>query len=587
MIESLKYIRQALSFVWVSSKRWTIFLVAFQLLQAVLPLFSLYLIKLIVDSVVTPAGVDFSAVLRYVILFGLVQLIQAVLQNYQQLTSETQQQLVIDYISTIIIDKAASIDISYYENAEYHDTFHRAQEQALYRPVQILQNLTDLLKNGFLIVSLAVLLFYLHWSVAIILVVLGLPIAFVRWYYSKKLHAWQVRRTQMERESYYLNHILTSNEYAKEVRLFNLGPPLRDRFTALRKKLFKEKFGIGKQRALAGLWAKIVEVSALVITLGFIVWKTLSGEITTGDLVMYFQAFQRGQAAIHGVLLGIVGLYNNRLFLQHLMDLLDIKSLLVEKEQPQFLPKKLETGIQIKEASFTYPNTENCVLEGINLELKKGQVTALVGENGSGKTTLIKLLGRLYDPQEGAIIWDGVDIKNCGLADLRQRVSVIYQDFASYYFSVAENIAIGEDKLEEKREAIQAAARKSGAADFIASFPEKYDQQLGRWFSNGAELSGGQWQKIALARAFFKEADLIILDEPSSAIDPLAEHEIFKQMREMAKDKILVLVTHRLYNLKIADQIVVLSEGKIVEQGTHESLMKKQGLYGRMFEKQG
>lgn len=584
---SLQYIYQALRFVWVSSKKWTILLLVTQLFQAFLPLLSLYLIKLIVDTLTEYQGNSpFSSVLQYVIAFGGIQLVLAIIQNYQQLISETQQQLVTDYMSTIIIDKATSIDLSYYENPKYHDTFHRAQQQAMYRPVQILRNLTDLLRSGLLLISLAGLLVYLHWSIALILLVFALPIAGVRWYYSRKLFDWEKHRTNLEREAHYLNSILTSDGYAKEVRIFNLDIPLKNRFIKVRQALFGEKFKIGKERARAGLLAKSAEIMAMILTYGFIVWRTFQGNITIGDLVMYFQAFQKGQAAIQQSLQAGVGLYNNRLFLSHLFELLHVNSLLQQASPTLQIPKNIEQGIQFKEVAFTYPGTDKQVLKDINLTFKKGQVIALVGENGSGKTTLVKLLSRLYDPEKGKILLDGQDIRQFDLTELRQKISVIYQDFAKYQFSVGENIQLADYYKSEDKTPIKNAAKKSDAATFIEQLPNKYAQQLGRLFQSGAELSGGQWQKIALARAFYKDSEIIILDEPSSAIDPLAEAKIFEQFRQLAKDKILILVTHRLYNLKIADQIVVLKEGKVIEIGSPTEMEAKNGLYAKMFKKQ-
>ncbi|MGK0420577.1 MAG: ATP-binding cassette subfamily B protein [Polaribacter sp.] len=543
------------------------------------------MIKLIVDAVTNSSKTDFSEVIHYILVFGGIQLLQAILQNYRQLISETQQQLVSDYMSEVIIDKAVDIDISYYENAAYHNTFHQAQKQALYRPVQILNNLTEFLSSTFLLISLAGLLFFLHWGIALILICFALPIAGVKWYYSRKLYEWERNRTELEREAAYLNHVLTSDSYAKEVRIFNLGEILKKRFTEVRKALFGEKFKINNQRAKAGVLAKSTEIIAMVLTYGYIAWSTFKGNSTIGDLVMYFQAFQKGQSAIQQLLQSVVGLYSNRLFLSHLFELLEVESLVKPPEKPIPL-QNLENSIRLENVDFVYPNTEKKVLKNINLELKKGQIIAFVGENGSGKTTLIKLLCKLYHPNEGKILWDKIDFKNTSLSDLRQRISVIYQDFAKYQFSIGENIQIGDLASPLSEPARQSAAEKSGALRFIDKFPKGYDQILGGMFKKGSELSGGQWQKIALARAFYKDAEIIILDEPSSSIDPLAEAEIFEHFKTLAKDKILILVTHRLYNLKIADKIVVLNNGEIVEEGTHLDLVEKKGLYSEMFEKQ-
>ena len=557
-----------------------------QFAQALIPLALLYLTKLIVDSITEfkETG-DFQTILTYILIFGGMQLISAIIQNYHQLITESQSQLVSDYMATVIIDKAITVDISYYENSSYYNTFHQAQRQALYRPVQILRNLSDLLKNIFLLASLAGLLFFLHWSIALILVFFALPIAGVKWYFSKQMFIWEKNRTELEREAAFLNLVLTSDNYAKEVRIFGLGKRLLDKFIKVRKALFNEKFNIANQRAKAGTFAKGAEIIAMTASFSFIAWRAFTGAITIGDLVMFFQAFQRGQAAIQQSLSSLVGLYDNRLFLSHLFELLKVKPLIASPEVPEkILP--LAHGIKLKNVNFKYPGTEKLVLKNINLDFKKGDVVALVGENGSGKTTLLKLLCRLYDPTNGIIERDEKDIKKYNLEELRKRITVIYQDFSIYQFSVAENIQIGDYEKSDAYTQTVIAAQRSGANEFIESFPKKYKQTLGRWFEDGQELSGGQWQKIALARAFYKDAEIIVLDEPSSAIDPLAEAEIFARFKEMAKDKILVLITHRLYNLKMADQIVVLNKGEISEVGDHEQLINNSQLYKSMFEKQ-
>lgn len=582
----LRYIIIALSLVWTSSKKWTIMLIISQLFQAILPLVLLYLSKLIIDSIseLKETG-DFNTIGVYILIFGAIQLLIAIINNYQQLITETQQQLVSDYMSTIIIDKATEIDISYYENAEFIDTFHQAQRQALFRPIQILRNLTDFIQSTFLLISLTSLLIILHWSIAVILVCFAMPVAWVKWHYSKKLFNWEKNRIELERESAYLNNVLTTDEYAKEVRIFNLGKILLARFKSLRNRLFDEKYRINSQRAKAGVIAKSSEIIAMTICYGFIAWRAFLGSITIGDLVMFFQAFRRGQSALQKMLNSIVGLYNNRLFITHVFDLLNVKSILAHSQSPKPL-EQLSEVVEIKHLYFNYPNIDIPVLKNINLQFKKGQVIAFVGENGSGKTTLIKLLCRLYDPVKGNIYWDNTNIKDVTLSELRKRISVIYQDFSKYQFTVGENIQISEFEKNISQEKTIEAARLTGSSKFIEDFPKQYDQRLGRQFRHGHEISGGQWQKIALSRAFYKDAELIILDEPSSSIDPIAEAEIFDRFRAMSTDKILVLITHRLYNLKIADQIVVLHEGEVIEIGTHKELINKNGQYSKMFEKQ-
>ena len=524
------HIYKALLLVWQASKKWTVISIVFQVIQAILPLLILYLTKLIVDTLTENSGqIDFSLILKYIGLFGLVHLLQTVINNYQQLATEAQQQLVADHLSKKVIDKTTQLDISFYENPKFHDVLHLAQSQAMYKPIQILNNLTDLLKNGMLISSLAALLIFLHWSIGIVLILCAIPVAFVKWHYSKKMFLWQQKRVSLERESRYINRILTSDTYAKELRIFGFAKRLKAKFLQVRLRLYDEKFKINRGKAQSAIWAKGIEIIAMVIVFSFIAWRSFHGEITIGDLVMYFQAFQKGQASIQSLLTSVVSLYSNRLFITHLFELLGLESILQQDPQPLSVDK-LARGIEIKDLSFNYPDHNSIVINEANLLLNKGQVIAFVGENGSGKSTMIKLLCRFYDPQQGTILWDNKDYKKLDLKELRQRITVIHQDYTKYQLSVHENIRIeqiGTTYTEDELGLTIKAAKQSGAHKFIESLPETYDQKLGRWFKNGQELSGGQWQKLALSRAFYKDADLIILDEPTSSIDPNSEAKMF------------------------------------------------------------
>jgi len=575
--------------VWKSSRNWTLLSIVFQVVQAILPLIILYLTKLIIDTLTeSRSSIEFSLILKYILVFGLVHLIQTIVRNYQQLASESQQQQVTDHLSKLVIEKATSLDISFYENPKFHDVLHLAQSQAKYKPVQILNNLTDLLKNGLMITSLGALLLYLHWAIGLVLIFCALPVAYVKWHYSKKMFLWEQNKAFLKRQSNYVNSILTSDRYAKELRIFGFAKSLKDNFVKLRMQLFDERFRIGKGKAQAAIFAKSFELIAMVSVFAFIAWRSFNGEITIGDLVMYFQAFQKGQASIQSLLTSMVSLYSNRLFITHLFELLGLESILEQDPNP-LVPRCLNTGIEIKNVNFRYPEHETTVIKDLSLSLKKGEVIAFVGENGSGKSTLIKLLCRFYDPISGHINWEGQDYKKLNLEELRKRITVIHQDYAQYKLSVHDNIRtnqLGTTHSEEDLSLVKNAALLGGANEFIESLPQKYDQKLGRWFKDGQELSGGQWQKLALSRAFYKDADLIILDEPTSSIDPNAEAQIFNNLKELTKDKILILITHRVYNLKIAERIVVFNKGRIIEQGTHDELISLNAKYARMYNNQ-
>jgi ATP-binding cassette subfamily B protein len=580
-------ISRTFKLVWECSRKWTILLFVSQLLNSILPVAQLYLIKLIVDSLTENKEINFQSILFYIILFGVIQIVSALIENYQLLFSESQQQKVTDVISTKVAKKGSEIDLSYYENSSFYNNFHQAQTQSLHKPVQVLRSLSDLVSSGFLLISLGALLFYLHWGISLILIGFAIPIALVKWYFTKVLYKWEVDKMTTQRESNYFYQLLTTDFYAKEVRIFNLGQYFTDKFKSLRKRLFDDKYKINTRKASFGFVAKTMEIIAMISTFTFISWRTINGFLTIGDLVMFLQAFQKGQVAIQRSLSSIINLYNSRLFLTHLFDLLDLKSFLKTPILPKNI-KPLKSSLVLENLNFTYPQTNNQVLANVNLEFSKGELIAFVGENGSGKTTLVKLLCRLYDPTSGVINWNGININQISLENWRNSISVIFQDFAKYQFTVRKNITLSDiETNESNQDKLEKASIYSGANSFIEEFDSKYDQMVGRWFKKGKELSGGQWQKLALSRAFYKShAQLIILDEPTSSIDPLSEEDIFSNLKNIAENKIVIIVTHRLYNLKLADKIVVFDKGRIVQEGDHSFLIEKDGLYKEMFSKQ-
>ena len=592
-----KNIFQALVFVWQSSRRWTIALFVLMTIQSALPILNLFILKRLIDKVTAllsvAEGRDFSILMTDIALFGLVLLLISVVDIGVQLVSEMQEQLVSDYMVQVIQRQSLNLDLAYYENPEYHNSFHRAQLEGNYRPIMVLKSLTGIMQNLLSLSLLATIFLFIHWSIGIFLFLLIFPSLYIKARYSRKLYQWQMKRTELERKGYYLNTILTGSTFAKEVRLFNIGNKLMQQFKDIREQLSKEKLYILIQRSIGSILIVVFEVAMLVAAYATIVYQAGEGLMTVGALVMYFQAVQRGQSAVQQMVSFVGQLYQNRLFLNHIFDLLKLKPQITSPQNAHPFTENIQT-VAFKNVNFTYPQTTLQALNNISFSAQKGQIIALVGENGSGKTTLIKLLCRLYDTtgflnpdnSGGGIFLNEKDIKTIPLADLRQKISVIFQDFAQYHFSASDNIHISDSDRDKYIEQLVKAAQKTGAHDFIQTFEKGYEQMLGRNFTEGVELSGGQWQKIALSRAFYKNADIIILDEPTSAIDPLAEYTIFEQLREDARDKILILITHRLYNLKMADNIIVMKSGSVVEQGNHDTLFNKKGLYWQMFEKQ-
>jgi ATP-binding cassette subfamily B protein len=581
----------ALRLVWQSSRSWTIARIVILIFQGILPLVSIYLAKLLVDTVA--AGITasdktaaFHQVLLLLALAGVVTIVTNLCTSLGEFINTAHSLRVTDYMQGIIHAKSIEADLEYYENAEYFDALQRAQQEAPYRPPQILNRLAQVGQNGISLIAMVGLLVSLHWGIIGILMVAAIPAVFVRVQQSQIMYRWQRKRTPMERQSMYLGWMLTGDGYAKEIRLFDLGSFFSEWYLRIRQQLYQERVDISRKKALANFFAQVFAGLLVFGIYGAIVYQTIQGVLRLGDLVLYYQALQRGQLNINGLLTSLSGLYEDNLFLANLYEFLDLKPKIIEPAHPKKILQPIESGIVFKDINFQYSNTERQALKNINLRIEPGETIALVGENGSGKTTLIKLLCRLYDPTSGSITIDGIDIRKFSIAALRRQISVIFQDYAKYHFTALENIWLGNIELDKNNEKIIAAARRSGADAVISRLPQGYDSILGKLFDRGEELSIGQWQKVALARAFLRDSQLIVLDEPTSAMDPKAEYEVFKQFRELIKDQAAILITHRLSTVKMADRIYVMEKGSIIESGTHDQLMNLRGTYAYLFETQ-
>ena len=441
-------------------------------------------------------------------------------------------------------------------------------------------------QNGISLLAIAALLFSFHWLITIILFVAVIAGTAVRLKYTGKMYRWQREQTATERQAGYLNWMLTDISHAKEIRLFDLGPLFIRRFRDLRRKLRQGRLSIARRRSIADFGAQTFATGAIYSVYAYLAYQAIGGKITFGDLAMFYQAFQRVQGSIHGILNNLAGLYEDNLFLSNLYEFLDLKRTVIEPLHAIPVPQPMQRGIVLDHVSFQYPAGTRKVFEDISLTIRPGEVAALVGENGSGKTTLIKLLCRLYDPTGGTITMDGVDLRQFATKALRREIAIIFQDYAHYHLTARENIWFGNIDLPPDHEQVIAAARRAGADDIIRSLPHGYETILGKRFEHGEELSIGEWQKVALARAFMRDAQIIVLDEPTSSMDAKAEYEVFQSFRQLVSGRTAILISHRFSTVRMADRIYVLKQGSVIEGGTHEELIKRQGVYADLFEKQ-
>jgi ATP-binding cassette subfamily B protein len=579
---------RAIRLVWTSAPGWATLNLVLVVARGLLPLAGLYLVKRVIDTL--QAGIaaqggasSFQPVLSWVLLAAGVALFTLVANSLAELAGQVQSMVLADKVTDVLHSQSVAVDLEYYENPQYHDTLHRAQGDAPFRPISIVQRLVQIGQSGISLIGIAGLLLAFNPLVALVLLLVALPGAQVRLMYSRRLYRFEREQTKQERQAWYYHWLLTNSFYAKEVRLFNLGPLFRDRFRALRLKLRAGRLALARRRTLSGALAQSVATLATFGTLAYIAYQTYKGTITIGSLVMYYSGFQLAAGALSTILGGFAGLYEDNLFLSNYYEFLDLKPKVTAPAKPVPAPTRIVKGIAFHGVGFAYPGSSRGVLEAVDLTIAPGQVVALVGENGSGKTTLMKLLCRLYDPDSGTITIDGVDIRQLDPEKWRREISVILQDYVQYQLPVWENVWMGDVETVPNRERIVEAAQRSGADPAIRRLSQGYDTPLGCWFENGQELSIGEWQKVALARAFLRDSHFVVLDEPTSSLDALAEAELFRHFRRAIQGRSAVLISHRFSTVQMADYIYVLDKGRVVERGTHPELLERNGLYARFY----
>ena len=585
-------IDRSLRLVWEATSKWTIVNALLVVLQGMIPLASLYLIKLIIDTISQAvksgaAAEVISRVILLVVIATVIAVVQACVGRLSAYASEVQAVTVTDHVHEVMHKKSIDLDLAYYENPDYWDTLHRAQREGPYRPTTIVNGLNMVGQNAVSLIVMVGLLFTFHWSVGLLLCMSTLPGLWVQIHFARKNFKWQKEITPSERKASYFSRVLTSDEHAKEVRLFSLGGFFSEGFNRLRAKIRGEKLSLSRRRSAAEFLAQSFAAIILMICFLMIGIRTIKGMITIGEMVMYFQAFQRGVTHLRELLQNLARLYEDNLFVSLFFSFLDAERHVIESSHPKTLPTSNEKGIELCNVSFSYPGVREPILKDLSLSIDPGEVVALVGPNGAGKSTIVKLLCRLYDPSSGVLTYNGISYPDLALQDLRQQISVVFQDFVQYHLTVRDNIRVG-DIYKEKGtpDPVAEAADQAGFTQVIKALPHGYDTMLGKWFESGEQLSFGEWQKLVIARAFYRNAPFIILDEPSSSLDADSEYQLFVNFKDLITGKSALIISHRFSTVKMADRILVLEGGKIIENGSHEALIELDGRYAEMYRKQ-
>lgn len=490
-----------------------------------------------------------------------------------------------DDVSALIHEKSTSVDLGFYESPDFHDHLHRARDEARYRPIALLENGGSLLQNAITLVAMAAILApYGLWMSAALLAS-TLPALVVVLRFAVLQHRWRVRITGDERRACYYDWLMTAGDVAAELRLFRLGEGLRDAYRGLRARLRREHAALARNQAVAEVLAATLALAIAAACVAWMGWRAMRGQTTFGDVALFYFSFSQGQRLMRSLLAGVGQIYYNMLFLGNLFEFLDLPAQVRDPVCPRPAPEPSRQGLDLRfdDVTFRYPGSSLVALRNFNLTVRAGQVAAIVGANGAGKSTVVKLLCRFYDPQAGRVELGGVDARDMALADVRSIVTALFQQPVHYNASAAENIAL---KGEAARAQIEAAARAAGAEEIIARLPHGYETLLGRWFEGGIELSVGEWQRLALARAFLRPSPVIVLDEPTSAMDSWAETDWMQRFRGLAAGRTAIIVTHRFTTAMQADVIHVMDQGRICESGSHARLVERDGPYARSWQAQ-
>ncbi|MDQ2810083.1 MAG: ABC transporter ATP-binding protein/permease [Chloroflexota bacterium] len=579
---------RALRLVWESGRGYTVVLAVLTVLGGIVPTATAWISKLLIDAVVAAVKAGGSDPTRNAVL-GLVALQfgvfigSSLLNTVRNINQQALQELTARRVQLLLMDHANRLDLSFFENPEFYDKLQEAQREAGYRPVNMVEQLFGLVRSAITFLSMIALIARLGPWVAAAALIAPIPSFIAQSRYGWQGYMMSRRQSPDRRRMGYLLDLVTKDTYNKEIKLFGLGDYFIARWREISERFYRENRSLVVRRYLMGfLWGSLSTVVTSA-TYAYVAIQAVLGRLTLGDLTFYSQAVGQVQSSLSGILSGLSDLYENSLYLTNLFDFLDYTPAIARPADPRPLARPLQGGIEFRHVSFTYPGKDTPALRDVSFTIAPAESVALVGLNGAGKTTIVKLLTRLYDPDSGQILLDGHDLRDYDPADVQAAVGVIFQDYATYFFSARENIGLGRLADVDNLALVEASAAKSGADAVVARLPKGYDTTLGRWFDEGTQLSGGEWQKVALARAFMRDAEILVLDEPTASLDARAEYDIFTRMRDLTRGKMTLFISHRFSTVRLADRIFVLDNGTITEAGTHLDLLAAGGTYADLF----
>ncbi len=587
--EAFAQVPGAVRLVWEADRRGAVAIAALTLVSALLPAPVAWVGKLIVDGVVEAARTGSAAARERVATLVLVELglmaTGLLVTRLLGLLRELLRTHLANRINVLILEKALELEQRHFEDSDVHDKMQNARREASARPLSLVMQVLGVAQNGVTLAALSALLWRLSpWSVLVIAAA-SIPAFVAEARLSAEAFRVNTWRAPEGRRLNYLEWILTRDSHVKEVKLFDLGPLVLGRYRELFGRFYAEDRSLALRRLASGVAFGLLSLAAFYAMYLLVAGRAARGEITLGDMTLYLVVFRQGQAAFQGILGAVGTLYEDSLYMSNLFAFLAIEAggERPRSSPPASLPRGRPLAIAFEDVSFRYPSRPEWAVRNLSLELAPGETLGLVGENGAGKSTLVKLLFRLYDPTEGRITYGGVDLRDLDPRDLRSRMGAVFQDFVRYQFTAAENVGLGNPALLGDRARIEEAVRRAGADDLVRSMPQGLDTVLGGWFESGHELSAGQWQKLAIARAFMRDAEVLVLDEPTASIDAEAEHQLFLRFRELAAGRTAIVISHRFSTVRMADRIAVLQGGRLAELGSHAELMARGGRYAHLF----